>query len=93
MRILTWLQYPKKIFILCLVSLTFWGFASGYVFQSYRLAVLEREVLDQIAQIEVEIKVLKVQLARYQDRDYILKQAVENLGLAAENDLIFMFPQ
>jgi len=93
MEAFTFLQSPKKVFTYCLVIFAAWLFASGYLFHAYRLSVLDGAVQKKIDQITSEMSSIQIQLSRSQDREFIRKQAIENLGLAGEHDLIFLFPQ
>jgi cell division protein FtsB len=93
MENLTVIQSPKRVFLLCLMVFIIWILASGYVFQTYRLFVLETEVSERLKQVRADMDELEIQLSRLKDREFIRKQAIENLGLAGQQDLIFLFPQ
>jgi len=89
---LIFFSFPKRVFILSCVAFFIWLIVSGYLFEAYRLSVLEEAINQKISNLTFEISNLEAQLKRYHDNEFIRKQAIENLGLADENDLIFLFP-
>jgi cell division protein FtsB len=92
MNSMDFLSYPKRVFVVSSLAFLVWVLASGYLFEFYRLSVLEEVIHHKIAQLKGEMSDLEVQLKRSQDHEFIRKQAIENLGLADQNDLIFLFP-
>jgi cell division protein FtsB len=93
MDVMVLFQFPKRVFLFCFLIFLVWIFATGYIFQAYRLHVLNQTVTERLNQVQSDIKNLEVQIGRLQDREFIRKQAIENLDLAGEQDLIFLFPQ
>lgn len=86
------LRRPLKAFYFSVLVFIFWAFASGFVFEFVRLHMYQAAIVERSNQIKKEIVQLQLDIEKFKDREFIRKHAIENLGLAGKNDLIFLFP-
>jgi cell division protein FtsB len=87
------LQSPLKVFLFCLVfgigSLIING---GWV-RLYSLRRDQTELRSQIAQLRQDTAALEGQLKRAKDPAFIERQALDQLDMATDEDLIFVFSE
>jgi hypothetical protein len=87
------LSSPKRTFYSCFTVFSLWLVTSGFLFQGFRLQVLTGVITDKTKEVLEQIHKLEVQTARYEEQDFVRKQAIESLDLANHQDLIFLFSE
>lgn len=89
---MAFLSRPSIVFMYASFAFFIWLFASGYVFEYSRLKSYQKALANRIEVINIKLEESKLVLTQMEDRDFIRRSAIENLGLVQESDLIFLFP-
>ncbi len=85
------LNSPIKVLFICIGFFLFSLIANGTFFQLYRLNKDSETLAQQINDSKKEIKDIQKNILLTRDPSYYEKQALDNLDLATEDDLIFVF--
>ncbi|WP_339252518.1 septum formation initiator family protein [Sporosarcina sp. FSL W8-0480] len=90
-------RLQKKLFIYAVIAfVVFGGLTSMYIQQKQTLQDKElekKEMLAQLEQVNEEQDLLKKQLVKLDDEDYIAKLARKEYFLSDENEIIFSVPE
>ena len=86
------LNDPRKALLVSLVIFVLWLVSSQFIHQYYQLWSYQVTLGDKFEQLMVDVKSLKTELKVIQEKEFIKKHALENLGLLQEQDLVFIFP-
>jgi cell division protein FtsB len=86
------LDQPSKAFVLCLIFLVLSFVFDGILWRLWGLSRDQARLQSQSIELRSEIVSLHKQLRQAKDPSFIERQARDKLDLAAENDLVFVFP-
>jgi len=87
------LQRPKLVLVSCLILFIVSVFVQGTLVQSVRLSMDKKHLSKQIADNEKQIALLSEKIIEAKDPAFIHKQAVEDLDMVNDNDLVFVFSE
>lgn len=86
-----YLQRPKLVFISCIALFLVSVLLQGTLVQSIRLTIDKKQLNKQIEDNQKQITWLSEKITEAKDPLFIHKQAVEDLDMVSENDLVFVF--
>jgi cell division protein FtsB len=87
------LQKPKLVLLACLILFLASVFVQGTLVQSVRLSMDKKKLSKQIEDNQKQIAILSEKIIEAKDPAFIHKQAVEDLDMVSENDLVFVFSE
>lgn len=89
--LLSFLNQPLRVFWVCLIAGFLYLLYDGSLWSWWSLRRNYREMENRLTHIENERLDLKEKIKAAKTRDFIERQATEQLGLVRENDLVFVF--
>ncbi len=87
------LRQPLKICILCFVFALVSVLLNGALMNLYGLQRDREQLNEQMSKIEKDLQNLNGQLKRAKDPAFIERQALDNLDMASDHDLVFVFSE
>ncbi|GEM_PF-3536402 len=85
------LDSPKVLTSWLAVLLIIWLIGSGIVVEFGRLYSYQNAIKRQTVNLVSEMNALNLEIAKSKNQEFIQRQAIEHLGMASEEDLIFLF--
>lgn len=86
------LNHPRRVMIASFMIFAVWLVSSQFLYQYHKLWSYQKTLNEKLTQLNLDIVGLTSELKTIQEKDFIQKQALENLGLIQEQDLVFVFP-
>lgn len=85
------LNYPSRIFIICMIFFSLSALLNGSLFRLWGMHRDLNQIALQIEETKTATRSLEVQLNQAKDPAFIERQARDKLDMVNEGDLVFVF--